>query len=311
MELALVVLLPILVSGCSLPGFGANGPDWQQRRLVLLPGVCMDAGRLPPPPPLPPGLPQLPTDPRLPSWLACGAAGVPLDARARARATFGALIATVRQAAGDHQTFGEADLRYFSYDPDNPAGYDPAATRQPLAVSAAALEREMRAWHQREPRATFDLVGHSLGGVIAALWAADFATADELRYVHAIITLDSPLTGYPSAIFGIVEPYLVPLFGDPARQLASGSATLQRVALAPSHWQSGPDHVANAIYNVSNLRDLIVPAFIGTLSGADGTIEDFGAGPDALNHGGVLRAPRALAAIAAVLQAAGGPLLAP
>jgi pimeloyl-ACP methyl ester carboxylesterase len=270
----------------------------------------MDAGRLPPPPPLPPGLPQLPSDPRLPSWLACGSPDVPVDARARARATFGALIATLRQPAAGRQAFGDADLRYFSYDPDNPTGYDPAATRQPLAVSAAALARELRVWHQQEPRATFDLVGHSLGGVIAVLWAADFATTDELRYVHAIITLDSPLTGYPSSIFRIVEPYLVPLFGDTARQLFSGSQTLQRVALAPGRWQSGPDHVANAVYNVSNLRDLIVPAFIGTLSGADGTIEDFGAGPDTLNHGAVLRAPRALAAISAVLQAAGGPQLA-
>lgn len=311
MGLALVMLLPALVCGCSFPGFGQSGPDWQQRRLVLLPGVCMHSARLPPPPPLPPGLPQLPSDPRLPSWLTCGADGVPVDARGRAQATFGALIATLRHATAGRQAFGEADLRYFSYDPNAPTAYDPATTRQPLAVSAAALARELRAWRQREPRATFDLVGHSLGGVIVALWAADYATADDLRYVHAIITLDSPLTGYPPSIFQLVEPYLVPLFGDTARQLSSDSATLRHVARAPDHWQSGPDHFANAIYNVSNLRDLIVPAFIGTLSGADGTIEDFGTGPDALNHGAVLRAPKSLAAVAGVLQTAGGPQLAP
>jgi pimeloyl-ACP methyl ester carboxylesterase len=259
---------------------------------------------------LPPGLPDLPTAPRLPSWLTCGSDDQPLDARTHAMDTFGSLVAALEHPRASAQTFLASDFRYFSYDANSPTTYTPATTRQSLDDAAAALEREFAAWHQAEPRATFDLVGHSLGGVIAALWVAGYATADQLRYVHAVVTLDSPVAGYPQPLYGYIEPYLAPLFGAPAQALSANSATMARVANAPARWKVGPGHYLSAIYNIGNLRDLIVPAFVATMPGADGIIADLGLGPDDLNHGAVLSAPKALAAVAGVLGTTGGPQLA-
>ena len=268
----------------------------------------MDVAGLPTPPALPPGLPQLPKHVQLPDWLACGQSGTRLDARARALATFGPLLDTVRHGGAGAQTFGANDLRIYSYDANNLNAYDTATTRQSLADSAGALAHEFAAWHRQEPRATFDIVGHSLGGVIALFWAST-ASASNLAYVHAIVTLDSPVAGYPAALSGYVHSYLTPLFGAVASALADNSENLHAVSKAPGRWSRGAGHFTNAIFNLSNLRDIVVPAFIATLGGADGLIEDYGTGPDAFNHGAVVRSSRALAVSAAVLQTSDGPQL--
>jgi pimeloyl-ACP methyl ester carboxylesterase len=305
----LVLLCATLAAGCALPSLG-SGPNWQQRRLILVPGVCMSVDQLPRPPALPPGLPQLPADPHLPDWLTCGSNGQPVNVRDRALATFGTLVAALGHAPRGQQVFTSADLRFYSYDAHAPNSYDPAATRQPLDASAAALEQEFASWHRQEPRATFDIVGHSLGAVVALLWAAKYATPDELRYVHAIVTLDGPVSGYPDALFSYLEPYLVPLFGTVARSLAASVADIQSIARAPTLWSHGAGHSVNAVFDLGNVQDIIVPAFVATLAGADGLIDDFGTGPDALNHGAVLRSASALSEIAGVLQTTDGPQLA-
>jgi pimeloyl-ACP methyl ester carboxylesterase len=304
----LILLCAALASGCAFPSLG-GGPNWQQRRLILVPGVCMSADQLPHPPALPPGLPQLPADPRLPDWLTCGPGGQPVNTHDRAMATFGTLVTSLSHAPKGQQVFTSAALRFYSYDPRSPSAYDPAATRQPLDASAAALEQEFAAWHRQEPRATFDIVGHSLGAVVTLLWAARYATPDDLRYVHAIVTLDGPVSGYPDALFGYLEPYLVPLFGSVARSLAANVADIQSIARAPSLWTHGAGHSVNAVFNVGNVQDIIVPAFVATLAGADGLIDDFGTGPDALNHGAVLRSTHALSVVAGVLRTTDGPQL--
>jgi hypothetical protein len=306
--MALAALLPSLLGGCTFLPFG--GPDWHQRRLILVPGVCMDATNLPPPPVLPPGLPQLPSKVLLPDWLACGPDSVPLDARRRATETFGALVTLLEHPPSGKQGFHDSDLRYFSFDPSSPASYKPSDTRQTLELSAAAFEQEFQGWHRKEPQATFDILAHSLGGNVVLLWAAQYATHEELRYVHAVLTLDSPAVGYPQPLLNVVAPYIDPLFGSVARELAADSTVSQRLAQAPARWQSGPGKYANAVFDVGNIRDLVVPAFIAVLSGSDGTIDDFGLGPDTLNHGAVLRAPKAESTIVAVLQTTSGPQLA-
>jgi pimeloyl-ACP methyl ester carboxylesterase len=308
LALAAATLLAVLLSGCALPG-ASTGPDWHERRLILIPGVCMDTGQLPPPPPLPPGLPQLPSNPHLPSWLSCGPDGHAIDARARALATFGTLVALLERPASGKQTFANRDLRYFSYDPSSLSAYDPATTRQALSISAQALDAEFALWHRQEPRATFDVVAHSLGADVALLWAADYATPDELSYVHAVVTLDGPVAGYPQPLYSYIQPYLLPLFGDAAYALADNTRALRDETTAPARWQHGPGQLVNAVYNIGNLRDIVVPAFVSTISGADGVLDDFGTGPDGFNHGAVLHATRALAAVAAVVQIESGPQL--
>lgn len=286
----------------------ASGPDWQARRLILIAGVCLDVAGLPPPPVLPPGLPALPVDPHLPDWLSCATTAGRVDARARALTTFDPLLARLRTAGTSAQRFRDADLRIYSYDPADAAAYDPVSTRVALSASVAALQHEFTKWHHREPRATFDIATFSLGGLVALAWAAQAFTSD-LAYVHAIVTLDSPVAGYPPALADYVRKYLSPLFGGVAVDLVGATATIRAIARAPARWTHGAGQTSNPVFCIANLRDVIVPAFTATLADTDGVIDDFGPGSDAFNHGAVLRSSRALDYASALLQAAGGPRL--
>jgi pimeloyl-ACP methyl ester carboxylesterase len=231
-----------------------------------------------------------------------------VDARARALTTFDPLLTRLHNGSAKAHPFREADLRIFSFDPADAASYDPASTRVALAASVAALQREYVAWRHHEPHATFDIAGYSLGGMIALAWAAQ-ASEDDLAHVHAIVTLDSPVAGYPQTLAGYVRSYLSPLFGAVAPELIGDSALVRSIARAPAHWSHGAGQASNAVYCIGNLRDLIVPAFTSTLATADGVLDDLGTGPDAFNHGAVLRTARALDYASAVLQAQGGPQL--
>jgi hypothetical protein len=299
-----LVLAP--VAACTLPF--ASGPDWQTRRLILIAGVCLDVAGLPPPPALPPGLPIIPVDPHLPDWLACSTTSGRVDARERAITTFDPLLSRLRTGGAGAQRFRDADLRIYSFDPADPLGYNPASTRVALSAAVTALQKEFTAWHRREPRVTFDIAGYSLGGMIALAWAAQ-ASSGDLAYVHGIVTLDSPVAGYPLALEQYVRSYLAPLFGSVAEELIGDSAAIRAIARSPTRWRHGAGQASNAIFCIGNLRDVIVPAFTATLAGTDGVLDDFGAGPDAFNHGAVLRSSRALGYASTVLQAAGGPQL--
>jgi pimeloyl-ACP methyl ester carboxylesterase len=297
------------LAGCGSPS-APNQPDWAERRVILVPGVCLSTSNLPPPPALPPGLPPLPKHPSTPNWLGCGADTTALDASQRALETFSALANRLAIAARGQVAVPKADLRVYSYDASSPSSYTPSATHQSLDLSAATLAGEFKAWHQAEPTATFDLVGHSLGGDVILLWAARYATPQDLRYVHSIVTLDAPVQGYPEPLYGYLLSYLSPLFGTVANSLASDSATMRSLIAAPGLWQRGPDNAPSAVYNYGNLRDVVVPAFITTLTGTGGVIDDFGVGPDDFNHGAILRNTNAVAQVAALIQSVSAPALA-
>jgi pimeloyl-ACP methyl ester carboxylesterase len=307
---ALVVLGVVTMAGCGSPG-AHNQPDWSLRRVILLPGVCMETDRLPPPPVLPLGLPVLPQRPTVPDWLGCTTPNAPIDAAKRVMQTFGTLVNQLARAPRGQVAVPRQDLRVFSYDPASPTMFTPSDTRQPLGTSAAALQTEFLAWHKAEPKATFDLIGHSLGGDVVLLWAATYATPDELRYVHSLVTLDAPVQGYPEPLYGYLHPYLSPLLGAVAADLSSGSAAMHALANVPAVWKQGPGTEPSAVYNLGNIRDLLVPAFVTTLSGAGGVIDDFGLGPDDFNHGAVLRNANAVSLVVKLIQNANAPELAP
>lgn len=65
-----------------------------------------------------------------------------------------------------------------------------------VTVAASQLEGLLYSITEDHPNATFSIVGHSMGGVVAAYFAAttDWALLDR---VHSIILLDSPVQGVP------------------------------------------------------------------------------------------------------------------
>jgi hypothetical protein len=301
-----------------------RGPhDWRQRVIVLLPGVCAQPAELPPTPNLPSvPLAQAPNQwPTWPDWLTCGGTEATQDARARALGTFvggygspARLLDTLNQALQNAPDIGQRSQSFsftlraiesFSYAGTAPT-YASSQTRQPIAASAAALDTQFHRWRSEYPNATFDLIGHSLGGAIAVYWAASVATPDEQRAVHSIITLDSPLGGYPRSY---AANFFLPFFGPVAHDLLAGSPAVRAIAGAPAAWTSGPGTLASPIVTITNVRDLVVPFYLATIPGAVLVADDYGPDSTSLNHGAVLTSPAALAQIAQVLAQEGMPLL--
>lgn len=72
--------------------------------------------------------------------------------------------------------------------------YNPDDTCNYVGTSASHLDDLIKSF----PNSEFDIITHSLGGVVAAYWAAEIADNCDLWRVHSIITLDSPLKGVVS-----------------------------------------------------------------------------------------------------------------
>lgn len=99
---------------------------------------------------------------------------------------------------------GEGDVLGFSYSDQwcdfellRPF-YERADTCDGVADAAAILDKMVR----RFPDAVYDIVGHSLGGLVAAYWAAGGSASEQFLTddpqflrdrLHSVITLDSPL----------------------------------------------------------------------------------------------------------------------
>jgi pimeloyl-ACP methyl ester carboxylesterase len=323
--LALLIALVALATGSDTNIGQAKGPyDWHQRVIVLLPGVCAQPAALPPAPHLP-SLPLLPPPPShwptWPGWLICGGAHAPQNARARALGTFAgsytgpaqlsaALDSTLQSSLDDNASnqgipFTIRAIEAFSY-AGNKLTYASSQTRQPIAVSAHALDAQFHRWQRAYPRATFDLIGHSLGGAVAAYWAAAVASPGELRAIHSIITLDSPLGGFPRSL---ADSFFTPFFGPVAQDLLAGSPVIAAISRAPGRWGDGPGTLANPIVTITNVRDLVVPFFLATIPGAVLVAGDYGPDSSSLNHGSILTSPAALAQVAQALAQEGMPLL--
>lgn len=301
-----------------------RGPyDWRQRVIVLLPGVCAQPADLPPTPTLP-SIPFAPPPdhwPTWPAWLTCGGANATQNAHARAMGTFvggygspAQLSHLLQQAlqtdTGDGQSsqglsFTIRAIESFSYAGNTPT-YTNSQTRQSIALSAAALDAQFRRWRGQYPNATFDLLGHSLGGSVAVYWAASVATPAEQRAIHSIITLDSPLGGYPR---NFADNFFLPFFGSVAHDLLAGAPTIGAIASAADRWRAGPGTLASPIVTMTNVRDLAVPFFLATMPDVVLIADDYGSDNSSLNHGSILTSPAALAQIAQVLAQEGMPLL--
>jgi len=76
-----------------------------------------------------------------------------------------------------------------------------------IKFDAMLLSRLMREFDEDTH---FVLIGHSLGGVVAAYWVADEDEADRVSQVDMVVTLGSPLQGTYKAEFVPVLPDLLP-----------------------------------------------------------------------------------------------------
>ena len=98
-----------------------------------------------------------------------------------------------------------AGKTYQARDLPSPTGfyavYEPSATCAGVQQAADRLKRLIDRIIQLEPGTQFDIVGHSMGGMVAVYMMASLPE-EERGHIHSIVTLDSPLLGEPKQAFG-------------------------------------------------------------------------------------------------------------
>ena len=78
--------------------------------------------------------------------------------------------------------------------------YESADTHQAIDQQAAVLDWLIGQVVQRDPTAQIDLVGYSLGGVVASYWGSQFGGTSAYRAnIHGIVITESPVGGIPLA----------------------------------------------------------------------------------------------------------------
>lgn len=238
---SLLFVVALLVGGLLWPGIaGAHDPKaastYHHLFIVFLPGLCGPIA-----------------DPN------CHGGA---NAVTRGRATFRTLISAL------HKSHVNYTGVFYSYSRTNPVVYSVSDTHQSLSRSIMALQRQIVAIRHKHAGAQFDLVGHSVGGVIAAGWVvADARKPGHARlrgvvdYVHSIVTLDSPLRGIQGQHLGFV---LSRIFGGGVWiDLQSGSPKIRAIDALPNAWWRAHGH----LHSVANRADVIVPpgeALLGT-----------------------------------------------
>jgi pimeloyl-ACP methyl ester carboxylesterase len=176
-----------------------------------------------------------------------------VNAQARAQSTFRTLTGALGRAHVKYTPL------YFSYHVAQPKTYTVNDTHQSVARSVDALEGQLRAVRKVDAKATFDLVGHSLGGVVAASWAVSngrqygYNGSGLLHNVNSIVTFDSPLRGISSRYLNSFVTRL--LGGTVAYSLQPDSETIKEITFFPDSWWRTTGH----LHSIANSADEIVP----------------------------------------------------
>jgi pimeloyl-ACP methyl ester carboxylesterase len=193
---ALTLARPLTLPGVSPSSVSSSSsPIYSDRDIIFLPGVCPDktTTKL---------LAQIPV---ISTWVKDYLLCKPLDdtgqvkATDRAVDTFAPLLGQLRRVTD----FTWKPL-YFSYS-SNSASYTATDSQQQLSRSVQLLQALITTKICADPHLTFDLVGHSLGGEVAAEWAVTEATRTlicpngtsigPLSHVHSLVAFDSPFQG--------------------------------------------------------------------------------------------------------------------
>lgn len=190
--------------------------------------------------------------------------------------------------------YGTDDASQFSYVIDSdgrPVPYSPGDTWQRVHDSAMALREQLRRQWRDHPDQAVDLVGHSLGGLVAIyyLLVLHDPTDPTLPPVGKVATIASPLSGTEAAagvVFAQHDPVLRVLVGLLDRALPRMSVDAEVVDdLLPGSevadairdaWQraterpyEGPLATGTTVLTLGALADPVVPAHNTTLPGAD------------------------------------------
>ncbi len=93
----------------------------------------------------------------------------------------------------DQQGIGPPGYRLPKYSPEATCGYAAPGEREGIRGYADELQAMITNLSQRYPDATFDIIAHSMGGMVASYWLFD--NPGMRNKVHSVVTFDSPLRG--------------------------------------------------------------------------------------------------------------------
>jgi pimeloyl-ACP methyl ester carboxylesterase len=119
---------------------------------------------------------------------------------------------------------------YFSYNPDNPQSYTVQDSMQAVSRSVEALHRTVTRLISQCDGVTIDLIGHSMGGVVALRYLSMYGpNTSEGGHIRHLITLDSPLDGIsPDEVSTFVQTAV--LLGIDLSSLQSSDAVRDLIA---------------------------------------------------------------------------------
>lgn len=96
--------------------------------------------------------------------------------------------------------YAPSDVSYFSYRAEG-GSYGASDSYEDLEVAAQRLADQLRALHSEHPDRAVDLIGHSQGGVVEALFLARYYDAADptMPRIEHVLALGAPLQGAPLA----------------------------------------------------------------------------------------------------------------
>jgi pimeloyl-ACP methyl ester carboxylesterase len=157
-----------------------------------------------------------------------------------------------------------ANYSYFSYNADNSQNYSYQDSVQSLSRGVEALHRTMSREISQCDGVTVDLVGHSMGGLVALRYLTTYGpNTAEGSHVRHLVTLDSPLNGVSQTQLASLAQTAT-LFGVDISGVVASDAVRDLVAIY--------NNPATPQQNLSTARALSGSIVIGTLGSDDDMI---------------------------------------
>ncbi len=102
----------------------------------------------------------------------------------------------IRERLADYSVFSSEPVERPPLSPfDPPPVLAPEQPPQSRTGSSTRFGIQFHAWLKACPNCQFDIIAHSLGGAVVASWIATQAGDDDLKHIHTLITIDSPING--------------------------------------------------------------------------------------------------------------------
>lgn len=103
----------------------------------------------------------------------------------------------------DDLGYKKSEVTYYSYAGEG-EDFNMKTTYQDLRISAKHMDDQIKSWKKDNPGEKLDLITHSMGGAVTAMWLAEFYSAKDVTYpqLGKVVMLAPPLSGTALATGG-------------------------------------------------------------------------------------------------------------